>query len=75
VVLSAIDVMDRNPEAQLPAALRESLARKLDEMVAILETGSYPIKIVIVWEGPDAGEALKPLATRVLHRMGLLTAR
>lgn len=64
VLLSAIDVMDRNPEAQLPASLRESLARKLDEMAAILATGSYPIEIA--WEAPDAGEALNPLAARIL---------
>jgi multidrug resistance protein MdtO len=64
VLLSAIDVMDRNPEAQLPAALRESLARQLDEMAAILETGSYPIEIA--WEAPAAGEVLNPPATRIL---------
>jgi multidrug resistance protein MdtO len=64
VLLSAIDVMDRNPHAQLPAALRESLARKLDEMAAVLETGSYPIEIT--WEAHDTGEALNPLAARIL---------
>jgi multidrug resistance protein MdtO len=64
VLLSAIDVMDCNPEAVLPAAVRENLARTLDEMARILTTGGYPV--AIVWEAPDFDHPLTPLAASIL---------
>jgi len=63
VLLSAIDVMDRNPEALLPGPLRESLARTLDEIAVILTAGGYPTEIA--WEVPDQGQ-LSPLAAKIL---------
>jgi multidrug resistance protein MdtO len=65
VLLSAIDVMDRNPEALLPATLRESLARTLEEMAGILAIGGYPVGIV--WEVSDFDPPLTPLAAGVLN--------
>jgi len=58
-------VMDRNPDAELPAAIRESLARTLDEMAGILATGGYPI--AIDWKAPDLDPPLTPLAAGVLN--------
>jgi multidrug resistance protein MdtO len=67
VLLSAIDVMDRNPDAALPASVRHSLARTLDDMAAILEAGGYPVEIIL--EIPDDGGVLSPLAAEVLARV------
>jgi multidrug resistance protein MdtO len=63
-ILSAIEVMDRDPAASLPVALRDDLARMLNEMAAILTTGGYPAEIS--WELPDADRPLTPLAADVL---------
>ncbi len=60
-LIGAIDVLDRNPEAALPAPLRADLARTLDEMAAILRSGGYPLKIA--WRAPDVSA---PLATQAL---------
>jgi multidrug resistance protein MdtO len=64
VILSAIEVMDRNPEASFPAGRRRSLARTLEEMVAILMSGGYPTKIA--WEAPAADQTLSPVAAKLL---------
>jgi multidrug resistance protein MdtO len=63
VLLSAIDVIDRNSEATLPNELREYLAKTLDEMAASLKRGGYPIEIV--WKPPASDEPLTPLAAAV----------
>ena len=63
VLLSAIDVMDRNPEAPLPDPLREYLAQTLDKMASILLAGGYPIEIA--WQSPDDESLLFPLAEKV----------
>src|SRR4029077_11147016 len=42
-LMSAIDVMDRRPEAQLTSPLREYLAHLMYEMSATLNSGGYPI--------------------------------
>ena len=64
VLLSAVEVMDRYPEAFLPSPAREYVARTLQEMAAVLSTGAYPIEIA--WEAPDADHQLAPLAADVL---------
>jgi multidrug resistance protein MdtO len=63
-LMSAIDVMDRRPEAQLTSPLREYLAHVLYEMSTILKSGGYPIKIA--WEAPEANRSLAPLEADVL---------
>jgi multidrug resistance protein MdtO len=64
VLLSAIDVMDRNPEGMLPVGLREYVANALDEMALILKGGSYPIEIF--WSPPQGGAPLTPLAATIV---------
>jgi multidrug resistance protein MdtO len=64
VLLSAVDVMDRNPQALLPAATRESVARTLDEMAAVLTAGGYPTEIA--WQASDNDGPLSPLAADIL---------
>jgi multidrug resistance protein MdtO len=64
VLLSAIDVMDRNPDGALPAGLREYLAKTLDEMAGILKAGRYPTEIV--WRPPEGGATLTPLAAVIV---------
>lgn len=64
VLLSAIDVMDRNAEAALPPGLCEYLAKTLDEMAAILKDGGYPTQIV--WSPPEDHADLTPLAAAVV---------
>jgi multidrug resistance protein MdtO len=63
-LLSAVDVMDRNPEATLPVGLREYLAKTLDELAVILKGGGYPTEIV--WNPPDDDALLTPLAAAVV---------
>jgi multidrug resistance protein MdtO len=63
-LMSAIDVMDRRPEAQLGSSQREYLAHLMDEMSAILKSGGFPIKIG--WEAPEADRPLAPLEADVL---------
>ena len=63
VLLSAIDVMDRNPDALLPHPLREYLAQTLDEMARIMMSGGYPVEIA--WQSPDDDPLLFPLADKV----------
>jgi multidrug resistance protein MdtO len=64
VLLSAVDVIDRNPEATLPAGLREYLAKTLDEMAVILRGGGYPTEIA--WNPPEGAAPLTPLAAAVV---------
>jgi multidrug resistance protein MdtO len=64
VLLSAIDVMDRNPEGALPAGLRDYLAKTLDEMAVILKGGRYPTEIV--WAPPEGDVPLTPLAAAIV---------
>jgi multidrug resistance protein MdtO len=64
LLMSAIDVTDRRPEAELPNPLRDYLARTLREMSDILRTGGYPIRIG--WEPPEMERALAPLEAEVL---------
>jgi multidrug resistance protein MdtO len=63
-ILAAIDLMQRNPEVSLPDTLRETLARTLDDMAAILASGGYPIDIV--WPAGEVQPPLEPLAAQVL---------
>jgi multidrug resistance protein MdtO len=64
VLLSALDVIDRNPEATLPIGLREYLAATLDDMAAILKGGGYPTEIA--WNPPEGDAPLSPLAAAVV---------
>ena len=45
LLMSAIDVLDRNPEARLPLPLADYLTRTFQEMSRILNAGGYPIRI------------------------------
>jgi multidrug resistance protein MdtO len=64
LLMSAIDVMDRRPEAQLTLPLADYLARTLREMSGILTAGGYPIRIG--WDPPEMERALTPLEADVL---------
>lgn len=66
-LLSAIEVMDHTPEAQLPVAAQFSLARALDEMAAILLKGGYPI--AIGWQVVSDARPLSPLAVTILDEI------
>jgi multidrug resistance protein MdtO len=63
-IVSAIDVIDRKPEAWLTTTLREYLARTFHEMAAIFRSGGYPIGIA--WQAPGIDRPLTPLETDVL---------
>jgi len=63
VLLSAIDVADRSPDAPLPGPLRKYIANTLEQMAAILLTSRYPVDIV--WQPPDDDPLLFPLAEQV----------
>jgi multidrug resistance protein MdtO len=64
VLFSAIDVMDRNPEATLSPGLREYIAKTLDEMAVSLKSGGYATEIV--WGPPEDDPPLSPLAAIVV---------
>jgi multidrug resistance protein MdtO len=64
LLMSAIDVMDRTPEAGLTMPLRHYLARTLREMSGILRSSGYPIRIG--WEPPEMERAPLPLEADVL---------
>jgi multidrug resistance protein MdtO len=63
-LLSAIDVMDRNPEGTLPTALRDYLACTLDQMALIVERGGYPTEIE--WSPPENDAPLALAATAIV---------
>jgi multidrug resistance protein MdtO len=64
LLMSAIDVMDRRPEAQLALPIADYLAGTLGEMSSILRAGEYPIRIG--WNPPEIERALMPLEADVL---------
>ena len=63
LLMSAIDVMDRRPEAQLALPIADYLARTLAEMSDILRAGGYPVRIR--WDPPEIERALMPLEADV----------
>ncbi len=65
LLMSAIDVMDRRPRAQLTMPLANYLARTLGEMSSILRAGGYPIRIG--WGPPEMKRAPTPLEADVLE--------
>jgi multidrug resistance protein MdtO len=64
LLMSAIDLMDRRPEAQLAIPIADYLAGTLREMSSILRAGGYPIWIG--WDPPKIERALMPLEADVL---------
>jgi multidrug resistance protein MdtO len=64
LLMSAIDVMDRRPEAQVSLPIADYLARTLREMSSILRAGGYPIRIG--WAPPKIERPLAPLETDVI---------
>jgi len=64
LLMSAIDVMDRRPEAQLALPIADYLARTLEEISGILRAGEYPIRIG--WNPPEIERVLMPLEADVL---------
>jgi multidrug resistance protein MdtO len=64
LLMSAIDVMDRRPEAQLALPIADYLARTLAEMSGILRAGGYPVRIG--WDLPQIERALMPLEAVVV---------
>jgi len=64
LLMSAIDVMDRRPEAQPTEPLADYLARTVREMSSILRAGGYPIRIG--WDPPKMERALTPIEADVL---------
>jgi multidrug resistance protein MdtO len=63
-LLSAVDVVDRDPAADLPSGLRERVARTLEEMAGILRAGGYPVDVELEGVAGTAPVALPPLAAR-----------
>ena len=62
-LLSAVDVVDREPAADLPSHLRERVARTLAEMAGILRGGGYPLDVELeVAQMPMPPLALKAFA-------------
>jgi multidrug resistance protein MdtO len=64
LLMSAIDLMDREPKAQLTVPLADYLARTLRQMSSILRGGGYPIRIG--WDPPEMERALTLLEADVL---------
>jgi multidrug resistance protein MdtO len=64
LLMSAIDVMDRRPDARLSMPIAGYLARTLREMSSILRAGGYPIRIG--WDPPEMERALTPLEADLL---------
>jgi multidrug resistance protein MdtO len=64
LLMSAVDVMDRRPEARLALPIADYLARTLREMSSILRAGGYPIRIG--WDPPEIERALTPIEADVL---------
>jgi multidrug resistance protein MdtO len=65
LLMSAIDVMDRNAEAGLPLPLADYLARMFREMSGIFRAGGYPVRIG--WDPPKMERALTPLEADILR--------
>ena len=61
-IMLLVELITRDPEPLLPASLRESAARVLDDMAAVLRAGGYPVEVR--FEAEQAG--LPPLALAVL---------
>ena len=64
LLMSAIDVMDRRPEARLALPIADCLARTLEEMSGILRAGGYPVRVG--WDPPEIERALLPIEADVL---------
>jgi multidrug resistance protein MdtO len=64
LLMSAIDVIDRNPEAGLPVPLANYLALTFREMSGILRAGRYPIRTG--WDPPKMDRMLTGLESDVL---------
>jgi multidrug resistance protein MdtO len=64
LLMSAIDVMDRRPEAQLALPIADYLARTLRQMSGILRAGGYPVRIA--WDPPEIERALTRIEADVL---------
>jgi multidrug resistance protein MdtO len=62
-LLSAVDIVDRDPAADLPRGVRERVALVLEEMAGIFRDGGYPVDVELpgsagaVEEGGAAGVA------------------
>ena len=70
--MAAVQHLACRPAARLPAALREALARTLDDMADILARGGYPVNV----EAPAAPEAsLHPLARAAFATLCAAVAR
>ena len=64
LLMSAIDVTDRNPEAGFSLPVTDYLERTFREMSGILRAGRYPIRIG--WYPPQMERALTPLEADIL---------
>lgn len=64
LLMSAVDVMDREPEARLAMPLADYMARTLREMSDILKAGGYPVRIG--WDRPETEGELTQLEANVL---------
>ena len=63
-LMSATDVIDRQPDDGLTRPVHEYLARTLRQMADILKSGGYPIGIA--WEAPNPDSPLAPVEVAVL---------
>ena len=72
-LMSAIDVIDRMPEARLAIPLCQYVMQTLQEMAVILKSGHYPIGIA--WQPPNPDRPLTPLERDVLAEIKDAIAR
>ena len=65
MLLSAVDVMDRNPERNASGRLARISGTTLDEMAVILKGGGYPTEIA--WNSPEATcPSLRPAGAEIV---------
>lgn len=67
VILAMVEVITREPATLQSGDLREHIAQTLDEMAAILQTGAYPVDIVL--PRIDGEAAQSPLAAAALAEL------
>ncbi|WP_034176463.1 FUSC family protein, partial [Burkholderia ambifaria] len=66
-LMVGVALVDREPDARLPAAFAAPIAATLDEMAAILERGGYPVEVTLALPPADALPPLARVAATDLH--------
>ncbi|HKT64499.1 MAG TPA: FUSC family protein, partial [Burkholderia sp.] len=66
-LLVGVALIDREPDARLPAAFATPIAATLDEMAALLERGGYPVDVTLALPPADVLPRLARIAATDLH--------